>query len=745
MGKQSQKILELEKKVAELKSAVAELEVLNEIAVSASKAVDVDQILNLIVQKSIKTIDSEQGSILLLTSDKKKPLKTIIRQDDTSSLKHNYHVSKNITGWVLLKEKPIIIENLAKDKRFKPTKEEMKDIRSVLCVPIWFEGRITGLMMLINKKNSKHFSQNDLTLLSIIAVQAGQLIKNLQLQKESLLKRKETEKLQEIDRIKTIFFTNISHEFRTPLTLILGPSEKILSDEANENTKKEAALIKRNATRLLTLVNQLLDLSKLEAGKLKLQVSKGNIVSFVKGVAMSFESLAKRKNIQLIMSSDNDDIELYFDKDKMAKILSNLISNAFKFTREGGEVIVLVKFSHTELVSASSYSSEIPNQIRNDKIVTIRVKDTGKGISEEDLPKLFDRFYQVDASEHEGTGIGLALTKELVELHHGNIRVLSRIGEGSEFIFELPLGREHFNNDEIIIEKETENNVMNNLPTNNLTEVITGNMNKDNYLSRLDEDFIETTEDKNIILIVEDNIDVREYIKDSLSSDYLFEEAINGEQGLIKAEQIIPDLIISDIMMPKMDGNELSGKIKNNEKTSHIPVILLTAKSELESKLEGLETGADDYLTKPFDTKELQIRIKNLIGIRKKLQDKYSRGDYVPVKRGKKKLSNLEELFMNKVTEVINKHLSEEDFSIEQFGKEVGMDRVQLHRKLKALSGKSPSNYLRSVRLVKAKRMISEKKGNVSEIAYAVGFSSPTYFTRCFREEFGRAPSDLIN
>ena len=745
MSRQSQKISELEKKVAELKSAVAELEVLNEIAVSASKAVDVDQILNLIVQKSIKTIDAEQGSILLLTSDKKKPLKTIIRQDDTSSLKHNYHVSKNITGWVLLKEKPIIIENLAKDKRFKPTKEEMKDIRSVLCVPIWFEGRITGLMMLINKKNSKHFSQNDLTLLSIIAVQAGQLIKNLQLQKESLLKRKETEKLQEIDRIKTIFFTNISHEFRTPLTLILGPSEKILSDEANENTKKEAALIKRNATRLLTLVNQLLDLSKLEAGKLKLQVSKGNIVSFVKGVAMSFESLAKRKNIQLILSSDNDDIELYFDKDKMAKILSNLISNAFKFTREGGEVIVLVKFSHTELVSASSYSSEIPNQIRNDKIVTIRVKDTGKGISEEDLPKLFDRFYQVDASEHEGTGIGLALTKELVELHHGNIRVLSRIGEGSEFIFELPLGREHFNNDEIIIEKETENNVMNNLPTSNLTEVITGNMNKDNYLSRLDEDFIETTEDKNIILIVEDNIDVREYIKDSLSSDYLFEEAINGEQGLIKAEQIIPDLIISDIMMPKMDGNELSGKIKNNEKTSHIPVILLTAKSELESKLEGLETGADDYLTKPFDTKELQIRIKNLIGIRKKLQDKYSRGDYVPVKRGKKKLSNLEELFMNKVTEVINKHLSEEDFSIEQFGKEVGMDRVQLHRKLKALSGKSPSNYLRSVRLVKAKRMISEKKGNVSEIAYAVGFSSPTYFTRCFREEFGRAPSDLIN
>jgi len=254
----------------------------------------------------------------------------------------------------------------------------------------------------------------------------------------------------------------------------------------------------------------------------------------------------------------------------------------------------------------------------------------------------------------------------------------------------------------------------------------------------------EMGEEKTLILIVEDNSDVREYIKDSLGDDFQIEEASNGEQGVRKAENIIPDLIISDIMMPKMDGNELIRILKNNEKTSHIPIILLTAKSEQESKLEGLETGADDYLTKPFDINELLVRLKNLISIRRKLQNKYSKGDCIPVKgEEEKKLSNLDEQFMCKVIEVIEKHISEEEFSIEQFGKEVGMSRVQLHRKLKALSGKSASHYLRSVRLNKAKKMIEEQKGNISEIAYSIGFSSPAYFTRCFKEEYGFPPSDL--
>ena len=312
----------------------------------------------------------------------------------------------------------------------------------------------------------------------------------------------------------------------------------------------------------------------------------------------------------------------------------------------------------------------------------------------------------------------------------------------------LPVGREHLKDDQII----DENVILTPLEQGkNLTEAIVDEAPIVDSLPHFDklsltEKDNEGSEDKNIILIVEDNADVREFIKDSLGNAFQIEEASTGEQGVRKAEQIIPDLIISDVMMPKMDGNELTRILKNNEKTSHIPIILLTAKSEQQSKLKGLETGADDYITKPFNTKELQIRIKNLINIRIKLQEKYRRADFIPTnKETEKKLTNLEEQFMSKVMEVIEQYISEEEFTIEDFGKEVGMSRMQLHRKLKALTGKSASNYLRSVRLSKAKKMIEEEKGTISEIAYSVGFSSPQYFTRSFKEEFGYPPSDLIN
>ena len=548
---------------------------------------------------------------------------------------------------------------------------------------------------------------------------------------------------EETDRIKSRFFANISHEFRTPLTLILGPSENILNQSPNENITKQAGAIKRNANRLLGLINQLLDLSKLEAGKLELKTSKQNIVPFIKGITMSFESLAERKDITLKVKAEKEEIELYFDKEKMTKIMTNLLSNAFKFTPEGGQITVTA--GHAELVSASPERHKIPNQVRNDKMLTISVKDTGIGISKEELPKLFDRFYQVDSSqtrEHEGTGIGLALTKELIELHHGKISVDSKLGSGTEFTIELPIDRSHLKDGEIV-EVETEKTVILNPDFAGMK-----NLNENNAADSSHFDKLSVTnnagEDKYIVLVVEDNANVREFIKDSLGNDFQIEEASNGEQGVRKAEQIIPDLIISDIMMPKMDGNELTRTLKNDEKTSHIPIILLTAKSEQESKLEGLEKGADAYLTKPFDTKELLIRINNLINIRRKLHEKFSKIEFIPEKRvQEKKLTNLEEQFMCKVMEVIENHLSEEEFSIEQFGKEVGMSRVQLHRKLKALSGKSASNYLRSVRLNKAKKMIEEQIGNISEIAYSVGFSSPQYFTRCFKEEFGYTPSEL--
>ena len=531
------------------------------------------------------------------------------------------------------------------------------------------------------------------------------------------LEHEHAEKLGEIDQMKSRFFANISHEFRTPLTLILGPSENIITEAPSENAAKQAGIIKRNANRLLGLINQLLDLSKLEAGKLELKASKSNIVAFIKGITMSFESVAEGKDISLKVVPEKEQIESYFDKEKMTKIMTNLLSNAFKFTPDGGQIMVTINES-------------------NHNSVCIKVRDTGVGIPEDKLPKLFDRFYQVDSShtrEHEGTGIGLAFTKELVELHHGTISVDSKFGEWTEFTIGLPVGRQHLKDEEIV---ETEKEMTDDIIVDN-EECVPSTVEEVNVNKIMDED-------KNILLVVEDNADVRDYIKDSLGDEFQIEEASNGEQGVRKAEKIIPDLIISDIMMPKMDGNELTRILKKDEKTSHIPIILLTAKSLQESKLEGLEAGADDYLTKPFDTKELQIRIKNLIKIRRKLQNKYGKGDYVPTKKEEaKKLSSLEEQFMSKVLEVIEEHISEEEFSIEQFGKEVGMSRVQLHRKLKALSGKSASHYLRSVRLSKARQLIEEQRGNISEIAYSVGFSSPQYFTRCFKEEFGFPPSDL--
>jgi len=512
-----------------------------------------------------------------------------------------------------------------------------------------------------------------------------------QLKNQHKLDEVKLQEREETDRLKSRFFANISHEFRTPLTLILGPAEKINPDSSGEEIEKQTNVIKRNANRLLGLINQLLDLSKLEAGKLELKTSKANIVSFIKGITMSFESLAERKDITLKVKSSNDEIEVYFDKEKMTKIMTNLLSNAFKFTQYGGQIIVTVISRHAELVSASASSGKIPKQarlrdrqVRNDVMgdsIRIKVKDTGVGIADEEMPKLFDRFYQVDSSqtrEHEGTGIGLALTKELVELHHGTISVDSKledsdeVGTGwTEFTIELPLGRRHLKDAEIVDHSETEetkdailsfaeSEAKNLLIEEPIIDKEVSSRRKNAQASQSPQNDSEEDGEKTLILIVEDNADVREFIKDSLGKDFQIEEASNGEQGVRKAEKLIPDLILSDIMMPKMDGNELTRILKNDENTSHIPIILLTAKSEKESKLEGLETGADDYLTKPFDTKELQIRIKNLINIRKKLQEKYSKGDYVPVIREEeKKLSNLEEQFMNKVMEVIDKHISE--------------------------------------------------------------------------------------
>lgn len=531
-------------------------------------------------------------------------------------------------------------------------------------------------------------------------------------------------KLAEVDNLKSHFFTNVSHEFRTPLTMIIGPSDNIIRNAAQTEIKNEAETIKRNAGRLLLLINQLLDLSKLDEKKLNLHASEADLIPFVKGIVMSFETFAEKKDINLEIQASKNDIRLYFDKDKMEHIITNLLSNALKFTPKGGSIKITISEKDAEAI-------------------LIKISDTGIGIPEAEMPKLFDRFYQVDSSqtrEYEGSGLGLALTKELIELHHGTISVESKVSNPktgkpgwTELTIVLPKGRCHLTEDELIKTSEIVETYDLHAPeemeiADTVIEQTKGSDNNKDH--------------RTIILIVEDNKDVREYIREILNKDYCVEEAINGEQGVRKAEMIIPDLIISDIMMPRMDGNQLTRIIKNEEITSHIPIILLTAKCEQESRIEGLETGADDYLTKPFDTKELKVRINNLIENRRKLQEKFKHDGLTPSKYIKH-FGRLDQNFIDKINKVINQHLSEEEFSIENLGQELNLSRSQVHRKLTALTGKSPSLYMRSLRLAKARELILDQKGNISEIAYSVGFASPAYFTRCFKEEFGMPPSEL--
>jgi signal transduction histidine kinase/ligand-binding sensor domain-containing protein/DNA-binding response OmpR family regulator len=555
---------------------------------------------------------------------------------------------------------------------------------------------------------------------------------------------------EEADRVKSRFFANISHEFRTPLTLIKGPIEGMLADEREEKKLQQLGMMRRNADRLLRLINQLLDLSKLEAGAMSIRASRGNIVSFVKGIASSFESSAGMRGIKVTTESDAEEIEAYFDRDKLEKILTNLLSNALKFTPDGGSVTVRCHSERSEESAIQKRDSSVaacPPSLsnwgrralpQNDRysrgFVSITISDTGIGIPADELPRVFDRFYQVDQSqtrEYEGSGIGLALTKELVELHHGTISVRSEVGKGTEFTVSLPLRREHLKDDEVITTEETEQQVIPTSPVGAIRE------------SPLREETEEVVADKSlpIILIIEDNADVRAYMREYLVKSYQVLEAHDGAEGIEKARETIPDLIISDVMMPKKDGYEVCKTLKLDEKTSHIPIILLTARAGTENKIEGLETGADDYLTKPFDAKELLVRVKNLIQTRKKLRERFSVGRVL--KPGEITVTSIDDAFLKKAGATIEKHISQEEFGVEEFAQEMNMSRSQLLRKLTALTGLSVRDFIRYIRLHRAWELLKKNAGTVAEIAYEVGFSSPAYFTKCFHEQFGIVPSEL--
>ncbi|MBC8184383.1 response regulator [candidate division KSB1 bacterium] len=551
--------------------------------------------------------------------------------------------------------------------------------------------------------------------------------------------------LKELDRLKSLFFANISHEFRTPLTLILGPLEAWRTKAIPGWMKQDLQMMERNSRRLLRLINQLLDISKLESGRMPLQVRPENIVKLLKYLVHSFDSLAERKRITLrfqapVRSTESYEPALivYIDRDKFDKILTNLLSNAFKQTPEGGGISVAVS-SQIHQNGFNSRTVLVDSELAGD-VVEISVSDTGPGIPADQVDKIFDRFHQVDSKQTRGqssSGIGLALAKELVELHHGAISVETAAGHGTCFVVQLPLGKNHLQPHEIESEAYRKEEFAE--TSSVVVEALQDAESRSDELVPTGDDEEVGHENATVILIVEDNCDVRTFIREHLDRSYQILEAGDGEQGIKKAQTFIPDLIISDVMMPGIDGYELCRILKTDEKTSHIPIILLTAKASHESKITGLETGADDYMVKPFNEKELRVRIKNLIEQRKKLRERFSRE--ISLQPADIAITSVDERFLQRTMDTVEQSLSDPGLNVESLARQIGLSRVQLHRKLRALTDLSASGFIRCFRLKRAAQLLASKDGNVAEISYKVGFNNPSYFAECFRKQFGQLPS----
>ncbi len=559
-------------------------------------------------------------------------------------------------------------------------------------------------------------------------------LRQLRLQQAAEIEHFQAEHLAHVDRLKSRFFSNISHEFRTPLTLILGPTEQAMQVASEPLIGQKLRLIRDNAKKLLALVNQLLDFSRLEAGMMKLQVSPGDIMQHLRRVTLSFESWAERKQIILEFHSEPASVKGYFDADKLEKIMNNLLSNAMKFTGEGGKVQVNVRIAELRadapcppLPPSGSAEGE---RKREGEWATISVADSGCGIPPEQLPHIFERFYRVDDTHTtEGTGIGLALTKELVELHHGTIKVESSPGSGSVFTVCVPIEEEAYQADEITTAPvQTLEREQVRIPGSSVEPVPVPST--------------EPNDDKPRVLIVEDNADLRSYIKEFLEGIFVVREARDGKEGCEQALEMIPDLVISDVMMPAMNGIDLCRTLKQDVRTSHVPIILLTARAGTESKIEGLEFGADDYVTKPFDTKELIVRARNLVEQRRELRRKFSAG--AVLKPGDITVSSLDDTLLQKAMVYVEQNIDREDLGVDDLAQELSMSRATLHRKIKAITNLAPVEFIRYLRLQRARCLLEQNAGTIAEVAYQVGFQSPSYFTASFHQLFGVLPSEVL-
>ncbi|MFY0687736.1 MAG: response regulator [Cyclobacteriaceae bacterium] len=570
--------------------------------------------------------------------------------------------------------------------------------------------------------SSLAYSFYSLIIVGILIWYRQTLINKERLKSELQVEHLQLTKMQEVNELKSTFFANISHEFRTPLTLILGPLKALINGTFKGDPRSQYRVMLRNADRLLRLINQILELAKLEAGSMKLQASNDDIVKFLKPLAHSFTSYAERQFIDYKCVFPDEKVDIYFEKDKLEKIVVNLISNAFKYTPEFGKITL-------EVVDESD-------------TLNIIIADSGVGIQSDQLEHIFNRFYQVGNQKQKGTGIGLALTKELVDLHHGNIRVESEMGKGTRFTVSLKKGQQHLDEDEIV----TSDAHTLRLKSEDYNEMeIINDSNRD-----VPNEFTEDTneqkiaDDLPIVLVAEDNEDMRNFISEYLVTNYKVIEADNGVQALELANEHIPDILITDVMMPEMDGYELCQNIKNDDRTSHIPVILLTAKASSESTEKGFELGADYYVTKPFNPKLLELRIKNILKTRDQIRGQLMTSDQVEVSLEPRDLqiASKDQEFLKRVIQCVEDNMANSDFGVDDICRELGLSRTQLYRKLKGLVGQSANEFVRSFRMKRAAQLLKKQELTISEVTYQVGFNDLQYFRYCFKKQFGVNPSE---
>lgn len=552
---------------------------------------------------------------------------------------------------------------------------------------------------------------------------------NVELGEKNEEMKRLNEEVLELTHSRLVFFTNISHELRTPLTLIADPVEMLLEDTGIKGKSRELLkMVQRNALALQQLVSNILDFRKIQNGKMELKLYRFDIVKTLTMWVGDFQLTAERKQIRLHL--DVDDLkgshEMIADQEKISRIVFNLLSNALKYTPAGGEIFVSLKDEGANL--------------------RLDVKDTGKGISQDEADKIFERFFQAKGAA-SGTGIGLALVKSFVELHHGEARVESEPGKGSDFIVVIPREQEGdsqvIHNDVDIVDNSA--NASASDGKNVVDESVLQYIDDGNRSRGKVQQLVNENTNRPTVLVIDDNTDIRQYERTLLQDEYIVLEAADGKEGLSVAMKEVPDLVICDVMMPVMDGLEFTKQLKTNTATSHIPVIMLTAKNLEEHRAEGYEHGADSYITKPFHSKVLLARIENLLRQRQLLKNLYQGAQEAEKEISESHLEDRDKQFLKQLQAIIQQNLSDSEFGVEDMGQQIGLSRVQLYRKVKAMTGSSVVDLLRKARLAKARRLLETRSMSVSEVAYEVGFSAPSYFTKCFKEEYGMLPGDVGN